>query len=656
MEHLSIDIETYSSEDIKKVGLYKYAQSDDFEVLLFAYKIDNAPTQIIDLAQGEHIPLDIILALGDRRVTKHAYNAAFEYYCLNRAGYPTHISQWEDTMAHGMYLSYPAGLEAIGKAIGIPQDKQKLSVGKRLIDYFCKPCKPTKSNGGRTRNLPKHDQEKWELFKTYCKQDVEAEYTIQQRLNIFPMPKDEIDMWRFDVRMNEYGIRVDKDLVDSVLKIVDENNYQLMEEAKRITELDNPNSGPQLLKWLKDQGLTLQDLTKDTVKSILEEADLPLKARRVLEIRQLLAKTSLKKYDTIKAAMGTGDRVRGVSQYYGATRTGRYAGRLVQMQNLPRTYIKDLDSARTITKMGSYDIMSLVYKDVPDTLSQLIRTAFIASEGGKFVVADFSAIEARVIAWLAGEEWVNEVFATHGKIYEATASQMFNVPIETIAKGRENYSLRAKGKVATLALGYQGGVAALKAMGAEREGLTEEEMEDIKVKWRSSNPHIVSLWYELERAAIEAVRTAEPQMIKGLTLRLETDLIYGQQYLTIELPSKRKLYYCRPHIKVNKLDREALHFYGLNMSKKWAEESTYGGKLVENVVQAIARDCLVEVMRRIEKEGWRIVFHVHDEVIVDAPPELTVEHLCEIMARPIEWAPGLVLRGAGFEDTYYKKD
>lgn len=471
---------------------------------------------------------------------------------------------------------------------------------------------------------------------------------------MFPWPDNEIKLWRADVRMNEKGIRVDTDLISGALAIDQEGRDRLIAEAVNITGLNNPNSTAQLLPWLNAHGCTISSLTKDSVADALS-GDLTPEARRVLEIRQLLGKTSNKKYETMAAAMGEGDRVRGVSQYYGAMRTGRYAGRMVQMQNLPRTYMGGLEEARALVKMGNYDAVKLIYDNVPDTLSQLIRTAFIPSKGNKFVVADFSAIEARVIAWLAGETWVNEVFATHGKIYEATASQMYGIPFESIVKGNPNYSYRAKGKVATLALGYGGGPNALIAMGALRDGIPEEELPELRDKWRQANPHIVDMWYKFERAAVKALESGEPREARGIVFQVESDIIFGQRFLTIKLPSGRKLYYNRPHLAPNRFDGQSIHFYGQETGK-WKILDTYSGKLTENIVQAIARDCLTTIMQRIWAEGYDIVFHVHDEVIVDAPEYLTVEHLCKLMAQPIEWAPGLILKGAGFEDQFYKKD
>lgn len=657
MRHLSIDIETKSSVDIGKAGLYRYAQSDDFEVLLFAYGLDDQEVEIVDLARGEKIPQLITDYLKNPDVIKHAYNAAFEWYCLNRAGYETPLEQWRCTMAHGLYCGYTAGLDATGKAIGLPQDKQKLSTGKALIRYFCVPCKPTKTNGNRTWNLPKHAPEKWNLFKEYCRQDVVTERAILRRLSPFPMPEEEVKLWQMDVRMNAFGVRVDEELIHGALSIDSFSTAQLEEEARSITGLNNPNSTSQLLSWLSENGMELSNLQKATVEEALEKEELPEKVGRVLRIRQQLGKTSIKKYVAMDTAKGADSRVRGLTQYYGANRTGRWAGRLVQMQNLPRNYIRTLDYARGLVKAQNYAGLKLLYGNVPDTLSQLIRTAFIPSEGNKFVVADFSAIEARVIAWLAGEQWVNEVFATHGKIYEATASQMFHVPIEKIAKGNPEYALRQKGKVATLALGYQGGSNALIAMGALSMGLTEEELPDIVQRWRNANPRIRDLWYAVEQAALAVMQTAQPQAINGLIFALEGDLIYGQSFLTVQLPSGRKLFYPKPFLQENQFGKMAIHYYTVGQqTRKWEVTSTYGGKMTENIVQAIARDCLAETLKRIDAKNLQVVFHVHDEVIIDAPAETTVDEICALMAEPIAWAPGLVLKGAGFEGNYYMKD
>ena len=663
--HLSIDIETRSSVDISKAGTYKYAQSPDFEILLFAYRGDDDPLNVVDLKNGDELPYSLILALEDPDVIKHAYNAAFEWYCLNRAGYKTPIEQWRCTMAHGLYCGYTAGLDATGRAIGLPQDKQKLAVGKALIRYFCVPCKPTKTNGGRTWNQPWHDADKWALFKEYCKQDVVTEHEILKRLDLFPMPEEEERLWQMDVLMNAYGVRVDTGLIEGALCMDGISTQKLTEEAMKLTGLPNPNSQPQLVPWLNnhskkqpDDPDLLSDLQKTTVEDLLKDKEnLPEDVCRMLEIRQQLGKTSIKKYVAMDTARGEGDRVRGLTQYYGANRTGRYAGRLVQLQNLPRNYIKTLDYARKLVKAKNYDGIKLLYGNVPDTLSQLIRTAFIPSEGHKFVVADFSAIEARVIAWLAGEQWVNEVFATHGKIYEATAAQMFGVPVERIVKGNPEYALRQKGKVATLALGYQGGTHSLVSMGALKMGLTEEELPDIVQRWRQANRQICGLWYAVENAALTVMETAQPQGINGLIFALEGDLIYGQSFLTVQLPSGRKLYYCRPFLKENQFGKTAIHYHTMGQqTRKWEVTSTYGGKMTENIVQAIARDCLAVTLERIAARGLQVVFHVHDEVIIDAPMETTVDEICGLMAEPIPWAPGLVLKGAGFENDYYMKD
>lgn len=657
MTNLSIDIETYSSLDISKVGAYAYAQSSDFEILLFAYSFNGEQVQIIDLAQGETIPVHIIEALKNPMVKKHAYNAAFEWWCLNQAGYDTPIEQWECTMFHGLYCGYTAGLDITGKVIGLPQDKQKLTTGKALIRYFCNPCKASRSNGYRTRNKPKHDIDKWNLFKEYCIQDVVTEMEIEKRLSAYPVPFFEQEQWQMDVKMNAFGINLDKELIEGALYIDDVITEELTQEARDITSLDNPNSAKQLSEWLEDKtGLTVDNLQKETVKELIGKVDNE-DAKRVLKIRQELSKTSIKKYTAMDVAMGSDGRVRGLLQFYGANRTGRWAGRLVQVQNLPRNYIDTLDLARDLVKNKKVDALKIVYGNVTDIISQLIRTAFIPSKDNKFIVADFSAIEARVIAWLAQESWRQKVFATHGKIYEASASQMFGVPIEKIVKGNKEYELRQKGKVAELALGYQGGVGALKSMGALNMGLSEEELPDVVRRWRDSNKRIVDLWYSLECAAIEVMETAQPVGVKGLILAREGDLQYGQDFLTITLPSQRKLYYPKPFLKENELGKKAIHYHGMNQTtKKWEILNTYGGKLTENIVQAIARDCLAVTLKRVSELSLNTVMHIHDEVVIDAPLDANLDTICNVMSEPIEWAPGLILKGAGFEGQYYMKD
>lgn len=657
MQHLSIDIETRSSVNISKCGAYKYAQSEDFEILLFSYKLNDSEVKLVDLKQGEKIPDDIVALLNNPDCIKHAYNAAFEWYCLNRAGYETNISQWRCTMMHATYLGLPAGLGMTGKAIGIAEDKKKLTTGSRLIHYFSVPCKPTKTNGGRTWNDPHHDLEKWKLYCEYNIQDVEAEYEIYQYIKAFEVPSKEQKLWEMGILMNSNGVMVDRALVNGVLSIDSESTNNLTEEAFKITELENPNSVSQLKTWVESQlGEELDGLTKDVISDLLSRDNLPLKVKRVLEIRQQLGKTSVSKYSAMENAMCKDDRVRGLLQFYGANRTGRWAGRLVQVQNLPRNYIDTLDTARNFAKAGNYEALKLLYGNVPDTLSQLVRTAFIASKD-KFIISDFSAIEARVIAWLAGEEWVNEVFATHGKIYEATASQMFNVPIDKISKGNPEYSLRQRGKVATLALGYQGGESALIAMGADRMGLTSEELTDIKVRWREANKNIVRLWYAVGDAVIQAMNGNGTQYVRGLEIQREWDMMYGLDFISIKLPSGRSLYYPKPFLKLNQFEKDALHYYGVNQTtKKWEVNSTYGGKLVENIVQAIARDCLAETLLRLYEKNYDVVMHIHDEVVIDAYDDEKLEDVNNILAEPIPWAPGLVIKGAGFETKYYMKD
>ena len=643
MRHLSIDIETFSDIDIQKAGAYRYAQSEQFRIMLFAYSFDGEEVQVVDLENGEEFPHFILTALQDKEVIKHAYNAAFEWYCLNRAGIKTPLDQWQCTMVHAMYLSLPAGLANTGEALGIAEDKKKSAVGKQLIRYFCvKPYKP--------------DAVKWKAFKEYNRQDVVSEMEIENRLSGFPVPELEWERWRQDIAMNAYGVKVDTELVNGAIKIQEQCEEELLNEAVRLTQLENPNSPTQLLNWVNAQGYPLENTQKATIESALKE-DLPLKVRRVLEIRQQLGKTSVKKYEAMTNTIGEGDRVRGISQFYGASKTGRFSGRLVQMQNLPRNYLEPLAETRECVKRQDYETLKLLFDSIPDTLSQLIRTAFIPSTGNQFVVADFSAIEARVIAWLAKETWVQEVFATHGKIYEATASQMFHVPIEKIAKGNPEYALRQKGKVATLALGYQGGTNALISMGALKMGLSEEELPEIVTRWRAANQRIVALWSAVGSYALRTVRDGRARQVNGLIFRMEQDLKNGLRFLTIELPSKRKLFYCKPYIGLNQFGGESLYFYTQNQTtKKWEESSTFGGKLVENIVQGIARDCLCETLDRITSKGYRIVFHVHDEVIVDAGMDLTVEELCSIMAEPIPWAKGLILKGAGFSGQFYQKD
>ncbi|MBT2696377.1 DNA polymerase [Bacillus sp. ISL-40] len=659
MRTLNIDIETFSSVDIRKAGLYRYVESPDFQILLFAYSINDGPTQIIDLAQGEQIPSDVMQALGSLQVIKKAYNAAFEWYCLSKfLGWSpvTWLNMWRCTMFHGLYCGYTAGLGATAVALGLPQDKRKMSVGSSLIKLFCTPTKPTTKNGGRTRTLPHHEPDKWQLFKDYCIQDVEVEKEIDRKLIHFPVPEQEQRLWEMDQRINVYGVAVDHQLIDGALHISDLTTAVLTIEAANITKLSNPNSAQQITKWLADKGIEVENLQKETVSNLVKETEGEVK--RVLEIRQELSKTSVKKYQAMKEAVCADGRVRGLLQFYGANRTGRWAGRLVQVQNLPRNYLETLDLARQLVQEKKNKALQYVYGNVPDTLSQLIRTAFIPSKGRILRVADFSAIEARVIAWLAGEQWRLDVFNTHGKIYEASASQMFGVSIELIKKGNPEYDLRQKGKVAELALGYQGGSGALISMGALNMGLTEEELPDIVRRWRTANKRIQDLWYSLEYAALSVMRTGQPAGVRGLIMARESDIQNGLDFLTVTLPSGRKLFYARPFLSENEFGKEALYYYGINQTtKKWEKVPTYGGKLTENAVQAIARDCLAETLTRLENAGHQTVMHIHDEVVLDAPIGVSsLEEVLEIMKQPLAWAPGLPLNADGFEAAYYKKD
>lgn len=658
--HLSIDLETYSSVPIAKAGAYKYVQSPDFEILLFAYSVDDGPVEIVDLAQGEILPEWLYEAVKSPDYIKHAYNAAFEWYCLSKFyGFLLPVDQWRDTMLHGLYCGYTAGLDATGKALGLPAEKQKLSVGKALIRYFCVPCTPTQSNGGRTRNYPKHDPDKWNLFKTYCLGDVVTEMEIDHRLSNFPVPAAIEKQWQTDLLINARGVAVDMGMVRGALEIDALARENLTREAIEITGLENPNSVSQLARWLeKATDTPVSDLRKDTVAAMLENEAVTGTANRVLEIRQELGKTSTKKYDAIEAAVCGDGRVRGLLQFYGANRTGRWAGRLVQVQNLPRTYIEQLNIAREAVRNKQGDKLKFFFGSVPDTLSQLIRTSFIASPGNKLVDADFSAIEARVISWLAGEQWRLEVFRTHGKIYEASASQMFGVPIEKIKKGNPEYALRQKGKVAELALGYQGSSGALIAMGALRMGIPEEDLPDIVSRWRDANKRIVDLWYSLESAAVSVIQTGAPVGVRGLVLAREFDLEHDLDFLTITLPSQRKLYYAKPELGANQWGRPSILYRGVNQTtKQWTQLETYGGKLVENVVQAIARDCLAVAIEHLEEAGFPVVFHVHDEVVIDCPMDKAdLDKVVQLMTLPIPWAKDLPLNADGWVGDFFRKD
>lgn len=662
--HLSIDLETFSSVDLKKAGAQAYIRSPDFEILLFAYSLDGCPARVIDMAQGEAIPAELLSALLDPAYIKHAYNAAFEWGCLSRyIGQKLPPSQWRDTMLHGLYCGYTAGLEAIGRALGIPEDKQKLNTGKALIRYFCVPCKPTKANGGRTRNYPHHDPDKWALLKAYNAQDVEAEMEIERFLSAFPVPDFIQKQWETDLIINDRGVAVDMDFVHGALDLGDTVRTVLTNEAVQLTGLRNPNSVKQLAGWLTDEtGEDIQSLRKETVAQMLDNNN-SAAVQRMLEIRQELGKTSTKKYDAIQDAVCADSRVRGLLQFYGANRTGRWAGRLVQVQNLPRTYTEPLELARDLVKGRKLDALRVVYGSPNDTLSQLIRTAFVAAPGNVLIDADFSAIEARVISWLAGEEWRLEVFRTHGKIYEASASQMFGVPLERIKKGNPEYALRQRGKVAELALGYQGGVGAMRNMdvGGLLADLSDDEVQEIVNRWRSTNPKIRDLWYSFDSAAAEVITNGGSVRVRDCVFSRECDCLRGTTCMTITLPSGRKLYYIDPGVGENRWGGASLSYMGMDQTtKKWKRIETYGGKLVENCVQAIARDCLAQAVERLEAEGLPVVFHVHDEVVIDVAPFGTEKEMLEkvvgIMTTPIPWALGLPLGADGWVGQFFKKD
>lgn len=666
MTKLSIDLETYSSVNITKCGLYKYVQSPDFEILLFAFAFDGDPVQQIDLACGEQFPKDLPGYLFGAGITKKAWNATFEWYCLSKF-FAVHepmkwLPPWQDTMIEALYCGFPGKLALIGPALGMPQDKQKMAEGKALIKYFCVPCAPTKRNGGRTRNLPQHDPAKWDLFKTYNRQDVVTEREAGRILSGYPVPPDEWRNWQLDQEINLRGVAVDQQIIDGARALAATENERLTQEAVQITGLGNPNSTQQLIKWLTREGEKADNLKKDTVFSLIKSTD-NAKVKRLLEIRQQTGKASIKKYDAMAACACKDGRIRGLTQFYGANRTGRWAGRYVQMQNLPHDQAKHAELAREAVKRRDIDLLHLLYPNISDTLSQLIRTTFVPRAGHKFVVADFSAIEARVIAWWAGESWRQKIFAGDGKIYEASAASMFGVPVETIGHDKDgndlgNYALRAKGKVAELALGYQGSIGAMKNMGADKMGLSDEELLDIVRRWRKASPRIVDLWYKCERAAVDSIKTGLINMVNNVAFARTVDPAHGRDFMTITLPSGRTLFYDHPALIPG--DRgEKITYRGVEQkTHKWGPIDTYGGKLVENTVQAIARDCLAITMQRLAAAGFRPVFHVHDEVISEVPYNRTdaLKQACDIMAVPIPWAPGLLLRAAGFEDLFYRKD
>ena len=664
MRHLSIDLETYCSVPIAKSGSWKYVQGDDFEILLFAYSLDYGPVQVIDVASGEAVPDWLIAALRDPEYIKHAYNAPFEFGALQRVYGGMVPDQWRCTMFHGLYAGYTAGLDATGKALGLPQDKQKLTTGKALIRYFCVPCKPTKTNGGRTRNYPQHDPEKWRLFKEYNAQDVVTEMEIAKRLSMCPVPEWVQHQWEVDLTINQRGVAVDQNLVNGALYVGEVTRERLMDEATRITQLRNPNSVKQVLEWLNDAMETddesaITDLRKDTVaKMLTDSGEMSADVKRMLEIRQELSKTSTKKYDAIEQCVCGDNRVRGLLQFYGANRTGRWAGRLVQVQNLPRTYTRNIELARKLVKDRSTAALRLLYGSVPDTLSQLIRTAFVASPGHVLIDADFSAIEARVISWLAGEQWRLDAFKQGKDIYCESASQMFGVPV---VKHGINGELRAKGKIAELALGYQGGKGALIKMGALDMGLSEDELPEIVTRWRSANSRIQELWYAMNSAAIQVISEGGSVMVRGLKLSREYDMAQGVSKFVITLPSGRSLYYINPQLGENQFGDTSIIYYGVDQTtKRWKQIETYGGKLTENCVQAIARDALAGALDRLEAAGLPVVFHVHAECVIDAVPFGTdkemLQRVEDIMAAPIPWAPDLPLSADGWVGSFFTKD
>lgn len=650
---LGIDIETYSEGDLLGGGVYKYVEDPSFTVLLFAYAINNGPVQLVSLAEGEVLPEDVYLALSDPQVTKTAFNATFERVCLSRYfGLKLNPAQWSCTMVMSAMAGYPMSLDAAGEALKLTNKKMK--EGKALIRYFSLPCKATKANGGRTRNLPGDAPDKWETFKRYCIRDVEVEQQIRARLEgIVTEIPSERQLYALDQQINDRGVLVDMDLVNAAMRLDTLNRANLNAEAVRLTGMENPNSVAQLKAWLESEtGAAIDSLSKRDLPDMIKSAGSEVVAR-MLTIRQEMAKTSVKKYEAMAKAVCEDGRVHGLLQFYGAARTGRWAGRLVQVQNLPQNHfatLADLVLARDTCKQGDLMTMQLLYGNVPDTLSQLIRTAFVAKEGHKFIVCDFSAIEARVIAWLAGEQWRLEVFRTHGKIYEASASMMFHVPVEEITKTDPR---RQKGKIAELALGYQGGVGAMQQMGGEKMGLSEEEMKSIVKQWRAANPAIVALWGRLEQAVKTTIRTGQMTAVGCLRIYLR------EGHLLIKLPSGRSLCYPSPGIGQNRFGDESITYMGVNQTnKQWCRLETYGGKLVENVVQGIARDCLAVTMLRMAEAGYPIVFHVHDEAISEVPDNgsLTLEGVQEIFKTPIPWAEGLPLKGAGYETKFYLKD
>nr|WP_304577342.1 DNA polymerase [uncultured Acetatifactor sp.] len=642
MRFVSIDIETYSDVDLSKCGVYKYASSPNFEILLFGYSVDGGEVRVVDLCQGENIPADILAALSDESVIKWAFNAMFERVCLsNYLGEWLEPESWKCSMVWSATLGLPLSLENVGAVLGL--EKQKLSEGKDLIRYFCVPCKPTKTNGGRTRNLPEHDQEKWGRFKAYNLRDVEAEMQIQQRLAKFPVPDFVWEEYWQDQEINDRGIGVDMEMVAQAIAMDGRSKSELSAAMQELTELENPNSVQQMKQWLSENGMETDSLDKKAVAELLKTAPEPL--GEALALRQQLAKSSVKKYQAMENAVCADRRAHGMFQFYGANRTGRFSGRIIQLQNLPQNHIPDLAQARELVKAGDFDALSILYEDIPDTLSQLIRTAFVPQGGRKFIVADFSAIEARVIAWIAGERWRIKVFEGGGDIYCASASQMFHVPVE---KHGVNGNLRQKGKIAELALGYGGSVGALKSMGALEMGLAEEELQPLVSAWRDSNPSITEFWWAVDRAVKECIKKRVPTETHGIRFSYESGMLF------ITLFSGRRLAYVKPRIGENRFGGESVTYMGVGGTKKWERLESYGPKFVENIVQAVSRDILCYAMRTLR--NCAIVAHVHDEVIIEADRRMSLPAVCEQMGRTPPWAKGLLLRADGYECDFYQKD
>ena len=644
MKQINIDIETYSNTDLTKAGVYKYVDDPSFTVLLFGYSVDLGPVRCIQCAKGEKIPAEIIAGLMDSAVMKYAFNASFERVCLGKF-LKVHLSpvSWRCTMVASLYLGLPGSLAAVGAVLGL--EKQKLSEGKDLIKYFSIPCKPTKANGGRSRNRPEHAPEKWEAFVRYNIRDVETEMGIAQKISRFPVPDEIWKQYVLDQRINDLGVAIDMTLAEKAIACDEECRARYLARATYLTGLENPNSPIQLKEWLQSRGADVESLAKKEVKELLNTATGDVK--EVLELRQLLSKSSVKKYTAMETCCCQDGRAHGLLQFYGANRTGRWAGRLIQVQNLPQNHISDLEVARSLIRSGCFEAAEVLYDSVPDLLSQLIRTAFVPKDGCKFVVADFSAVEARALSWVAGEKWRMDVFAENGDIYCASASQMFGVPV---VKHGVNGELRQKGKIAELALGYGGSVGAMVAMGALDQGLTEEELKPIVDSWRQTNPKIVQLWWEVDKAAVTAVKEKKPMRVKCFTFRYESG------FLIATLPSGRSLFYAKPRIMRNEYDRDSLTYEGVGTSKRWERIESYGPKIVENLIQALCRDLLAEAMQRLSDAGYKIVMHVHDEVVLETPLNADVDTACQIMSETPSWAQGLVLNAAGYECAFYQKD